>query len=333
MFDLVPCLLIISNTARVMIDARVVRSPHLASASAAEVSAQFNVGVVQMAMTDSPENNADNAERLVREAVAQGANVVILPELFEHRYFPKAQLDANLELARDVDDCALLQRFAKLSEELSIVLPVSFYEKAGQARFNSCAVYENGTRLGVYRKSHIPDGPGYQEKFHFSPGDTGGIVFATRFGALGVGICWDQWFPEYARVLCLLGADLLVYPTAIGSEPPPAAPLDSRGHWRRVMQGHAGANLTPVVAANRVGAEPIPGGADGDVLTFYGSSFIADVDGALLADMNDTEEGVRVVRVDRVANDRRRSAWGVFRDRRPDVYGAIGTMDGTSRSK
>ena len=283
------------------------------------------VGVCQMSMSASAPANLAKAEALVRRAAAQGAGVVLLPELFETRYFPKSQASENLMMAKEVQDSPVLERFQRLSEELGIVLPVSFYEKAGQARFNSLAVYEKGRLLGVYRKSHIPDGPGYSEKFHFAPGNTGAMVFATCFGNLGCGICWDQWFPEHARVLALSGADFIVYPTAIGTEPPPAPPVDSRAHWRIVMQGHAGANLVPVFAANRVGVEPLP---DGGSMTFYGSSFAAGVDGQVLASLDHEEEGVFVCALDLPSHDLQRASWGVFRDRRPDLYASLLTLDG-----
>jgi N-carbamoylputrescine amidase len=208
-----------------------------------------------------------------------------------------------------------------LARELNVVLPVSFFERAGQAFFNTLAMIDaDGAVLGVYRKAHIPDGPGYEEKYYFSPGDTGFRVFDTKAGRIGAGICWDQWFPECARALALQGAEILLYPTAIGSEPPPAPPLDSRHHWRRVMQGHAGANVMPLVASNRIGQE-------GNI-TFYGTSFIAGPEGEILAELPEGKEGVITARFDLDALTLKRRSWGVFRDRRPDLYGALGKLDG-----
>jgi N-carbamoylputrescine amidase len=218
-----------------------------------------------------------------------------------------------------------LARLSDLAAELGVVLPVSFFEAANNAAFNSIAILDaDGKPLGLYRKSHIPDGPGYSEKFYFSPGDTGFRVWPTRHGTIGVGICWDQWFPEAARAMALMGAELLLYPSAIGSEPSDPA-WDSSGHWRRVMQGHAGANLTPLVAVNRIGAER---GTQADV-TFYGTSFIADETGAVIAEAGRGSEEIILARLDLAAVARRRRGWGVFRDRRPDLYGPLLTLDGT----
>jgi N-carbamoylputrescine amidase len=198
-------------------------------------------------------------------------------------------------------------------------LPVSFFEKDANAYFNSLALIDaDGRNLGIYRKSHIPDGPGYQEKFYFSPGDTGFKTWQTRFGVVGAAICWDQWFPEAARAMALQGADFFFYPTAIGSEPPPAPPIDSRDHWRRVMQGHAAANMVPVIAANRIGREA----GESAEITFYGSSFIADETGAIVAEAG-REEGVITHAFDLDAIRLRRAAWGLYRDRRPELYGAL----------
>jgi len=207
-----------------------------------------------------------------------------------------------------------------LAKALNVVLPVSFFERAGHAHFNSLAMIDaDGTVLGLYRKAHIPDGPGYQEKFYFTPGDTGFQVWTTKFGRFGAAICWDQWFPEAARAMALMGAQALFYPTAIGSEPPPAPPLDSRDHWRRVMQGHAAANLMPVIAANRIGTENLT-----SEITFYGSSFITDATGAIVTQMGRTDEGAITARFDLDALARQRASWGLFRDRRPDLYGMLG---------
>ncbi|MEM8752995.1 MAG: N-carbamoylputrescine amidase [Pseudomonadota bacterium] len=279
----------------------------------------------QAACGADEDRNVETAERLVRKAAAAGANVILLQELFEGRYFCQDEHPSDLARARPVDGHPTLDRFGALARELGVVLPVSFYEEAGQARFNAVALFDSdGTRLGVYRKSHIPHGSGYQEKYFFSPGDTGFRVWDTAFGRIGVGICWDQWFPEAARAMALTGAEALLYPTAIGSELLDPA-YDSMAHWRRVMQGHAGANLTPVVASNRIGMEP---GRNGTSLTFYGSSFIADQTGALAAEAGRDEEEVLTAcfDLDEVAAQRR--DWGVFRDRRPELYGPLATLDG-----
>lgn len=269
--------------------------------------------------------NVAKAEVMVRQAAGQGANVVLLQELFETRYFCQDQLAGHFALAAPFEGNPLLARMASLAKELKIVLPVSFFERAGQAHFNSLGMIDaDGAILGLYRKSHIPDGPGYQEKYYFTPGDTGFKVWKTQFGIFGAGICWDQWFPEAARVLALQGAEALFYPTAIGTEPPPAPPIDSRDHWRRVMQGHASANLMPVIASNRVGTEPSVENGKTSSLTFYGSSFIADQTGALAAELGREGEGVITARFDLEELARLRAGWGLFRDRRPDLYGMLG---------
>jgi N-carbamoylputrescine amidase len=210
----------------------------------------------QFAATADPAANVARAEQMVRDAAGRGANVILLQELFETFYFCQDQSARHFSLAAPFDGNPLVARMAALAGELGVVLPVSFFERAGHAHFNSLAMIDcDGTVLGLYRKSHIPDGPGYQEKFYFTPGDSGFKVWKTRFGTFGAGICWDQWFPESARVMALMGAEALFYPTAIGSEPPPAPPVDSRDHWRRVMQGHAAANMMPLIASNRTGTE------------------------------------------------------------------------------
>lgn len=282
---------------------------------------------VQMPMTDASDENLATAERLVREAAGQGANVVLLPELFDGPYFPKDRLPEHFERAREIEGHPTVERFAKLAAELEVVLPISLYERANAATFNAVAVLDaDGTMLGVYRKSHIPDGPGYSEKYYFNPGDSGFRVWHTRYGALGVGICWDQWFPEAARCMALLGAEVLLYPSAIGSEPPDPA-WDSSAHWQRVMQGHAGANLMPLVASNRVGHEV---GSTTEI-TFYGCSFIADATGEKVAEAPRDGEAVLTATFDLEAVRALRSSWGVFRDRRPDLYGALLTIDGEYR--
>lgn len=269
--------------------------------------------------------NVEKAKALVRAAAAKGANAVLVQELFETPYFCQDQSAEHYALAAPFEGNKLIAEMAELAKSLNVVLPVSFFEKAGHAHFNSLAMIDaDGTVMGRYRKSHIPDGPGYQEKFYFTPGDTGFKVWRTRFGTFGAGICWDQWFPESARAMALLGAEVLFYPTAIGSEPPPAPPVDSRDHWRRVMQGHAAANVMPLVSSNRIGTEK----ARASQITFYGSSFIADQTGAIAAELDREHEGVAVATFDLDEVAKARASWGLFRDRRPDLYGAIVSHDG-----
>lgn len=268
--------------------------------------------------------NIEQAEHLVRSAHAQGAQIIVLPELFERCYFCQHQDYDFLEFATPLDENPAVRYFQALACELKVVLPISFYERANQALYNSVAVIDaDGSMLGVYRKSHIPDGPGYSEKFYFTPGDTGFRVWATAYGRLGVGICWDQWFPESARAMALLGADLLCYPTAIGSEPHDPT-LDSLPHWRNTQFGHAASNLTPLLASNRIGAETI----HDTTLKFYGHSFIADETGTCVADLGAESAGVVVAEFDWAALAHKRRSWGVFRDRRPDLYDVLLTKDG-----
>jgi len=289
--------------------------------------AQVTVAATQMACTWDVEANVAGAEALVREAAAQGADIVLLQELFETPYFCKDQDQAHFALARPVEDHPMLGRMSALAAELGVVLPVSFFERSHNAYYNALAVIDaDGRRLGVYRKSHIPDGSGYQEKFYFNPGDTGFRVWPTRHGTVGVGICWDQWFPEAARAMALQGAEILFYPTAIGSEPQDES-LDSSGHWQRTMQGHAAANMTPLVASNRIGREE----GESCALTFYGSSFIADETGAKVAEAPRDARAVITARFDLDAIRAARASWGLFRDRRPDLYGPLLTLDGRTR--
>ena len=239
------------------------------------------VAAIQMACDWDTHGNIARAEHLVRTAASRGAQIILLPELFETPYFCIEQDARHLGLARTADASPAVQRFGALARELGVVLPISFFERAGPAYFNSIAILDaDGSNLGIYRKSHIPNGPGYQEKNYFSPGDTGFRVWQTRFARIGVGICWDQWFPETARVMALQGAELFLFPTAIGTEPPPALPVESREHWQRAQQGHAAANLTPLIAANRYGLERSVQNPAGLYIRFYGSSFIADATGA-----------------------------------------------------
>jgi N-carbamoylputrescine amidase len=245
--------------------------------------------------------------------------------LFETPYFCQDQSPDYFALAQPFENNPLIAEMAALAKELGVVLPVSFFEKAGHAHFNSLAMVDaDGSVLGLYRKSHIPDGPGYQEKYYFTPGDTGFKVWNTKFGKMGAAICWDQWFPESARSMALLGAEVLFYPTAIGSEPPPAPPVDSRDHWRRVMQGHAGANYVPLVASNRIGTEK----GKTTEMTFYGTSFIAGPTGEIASDLGSTEEGFVTATFDLDEIAKARASWGLFRDRRPDLYAPIRGHDG-----
>ncbi len=284
------------------------------------------MAAIQMAMGDDLESNVETAERLVREAAGRGAQLVLLPELFEGPYFCKDMKPEHFDRARPVEGHPTVSRLAALAAELAVVLPLSVYERANRATYNSVVIVDaDGAVLGTYRKSHIPDGPGYTEKYYFNPGDTGFRVWETRHGTVGVGICWDQWFPESARCMALLGADVLCYPTAIGSEPPDPA-WDSSGHWQRVMQGHAGANLTPLIASNRVGLEV----GETTEITFYGSSFIADATGDKVAEAGRDEEAVLTATFDLHAGRRDRHSWGLFRDRRPDLYGPLLTLDGVT---
>jgi N-carbamoylputrescine amidase len=277
----------------------------------------------QMACDWDKEGNLDRAEQLVREAAAKGAQVILLQELFETPYFCKDEDERHLSLARPAENNPVLQRFRELAAELAVVLPVSFFERSNNCFFNSIAMIDaDGACLGVYRKSHIPDGPGYSEKYYFSPGNTGFRVWETRYACLGVGICWDQWFPEAARAMALMGAEALLYPTAIGSEPH-IENFDSRGHWRRVMQGHASANLLPVIASNRIGREE----GTSCALTFYGSSFIADHTGARVAQANRKDQTVITAKFDLEEIRQARISWGVFRDRRPDLYQPLLSLD------
>jgi N-carbamoylputrescine amidase len=287
------------------------------------------VAATQMSCSTSPQENLKKADTMVRKAAAQGAQIVLLQELFETPYFCQKE-DANVyQWATETQQNPAVQHFRAVAKELNLVIPVSFYEKKNNARYNSVAMIDaDGSLLGVYRKSHIPDGPGYEEKFYFSPGDTGFRVWNTRYGKIGVGICWDQWFPEAARCMALMGAELLLYPTAIGSEPE-APEVDSKDHWQRCMVGHAACNLVPVIASNRVGKEQ----AGSSFIEFYGSSFIAGPTGKLLAQADRTEETVLTASFDLDALEAQRAEWGVFRDRRPELYRPLLTLDGVTEQK
>lgn len=281
---------------------------------------------IQMQMEDSVEKNIKKADEMVREAAAKGADIVLLPELFERPYFCQERRYEYYDYALPTEENPAVNHFRKVAEELGLVIPVSFYERAGNRLYNSIAVIDaDGTLLGVYRKTHIPDDHYYQEKFYFSPGDTGFQVWDTRCGRIGIGICWDQWFPETARILALKGAELLLYPTAIGSEP--ILESDSSGHWRRVMQGHAAANTVPVIAANRIGKECVKpceeNGGQASELVFYGSSFMTDATGELIQSASRDREEILTASYDLEQCARERLEWGLFRDRRPECYGEL----------
>lgn len=276
------------------------------------------VAATQMSCTWDREATLAKAEKLVREAASKGANIILLQELFETPYFCQRHDFEYMDLATTLEENPAVKRFQEVAKELDVVIPVSFFERAGNAAFNSIAIIDaDGTVLGKYRKTHIPDGMPYAEKFFFTPGDTGFKVWKTKYATIGVGICWDQWFPEAARCMALLGAEILFYPTAIGSEP--VLQTDSKPHWQRCMQGHAAANIMPVVASNRIGHEV----QKDSEMTFYGSSFIADETGGLVAEADRETEGVITAEFDLDAIAQKRREWGVFRDRRPEMYGTL----------
>lgn len=276
---------------------------------------QVRVAATQMRCSWDKEATLDKAEELVRAAAEKGANIILLQELFETPYFCQLQKFEYMTLATTLEENKAVERFQSVAAELGVVLPISFFEKRGNTQFNSIAIIDaDGKILGIYRKTHIPDGLPYAEKFYFTPGDTGFKVWDTRYGKIGVGICWDQWFPEAARSMALLGAEILFYPTAIGSEP--TLKKDSSVHWRNTMAGHAAANMMPVIASNRIGTE-----TDGEsYMTFYGKSFIADNHGEIVASADDISEDIIYAdfNLDELASERRE--WGIFRDRRPEMY-------------
>ena len=281
---------------------------------------KVTAAVTQMGCSQDREENLQKAEDLVRQAAEQGAQIILLQELFETQYFCQTQNFAYMDLARPLSENPAVKRLSVLAKETETVIPVSFFERYGNTAFNSVAVLDaDGSVLGVYRKTHIPDGLPYAEKFYFTPGDTGFRVWNTRYGRIGVGICWDQWFPEAARSMALLGAELLCYPTAIGSEP--TLGIDSKAHWQRCMQGQAAANLVPVLVSNRIGTE-----TEGESsMTFYGSSFITDETGGIVEEADRTTETLLVHTFDLDQTALRRREWGVFRDRRPEMYGILMT--------
>ncbi len=277
------------------------------------------VATTQMTCSWDKQQNIDTATNLVTQAAKAGANIILLQELFETPYFCQVHDFDYFKLATSVADNTAIQHFKKLAKELEVVLPISFYEKSGNTFFNSVTIIDaDGEILGTYRKTHIPDGIPYAEKFYFTPGDTGFKIWQTKYAKIGVGICWDQWFPECARSMALMGAEILFYPTAIGDEP--TLDIDSKAHWQRCMQGHAAANLMPVVASNRIGAETITHQGHDSTVQFYGGSFITDGRGEILQEASaDKNEFINVTfDLDKLAIERRQ--WGVFRDRRPSMY-------------
>lgn len=285
------------------------------------------VAATQMSCSPNKEENIAKADKLVREAARQGGQIILLQELFETPYFCQKEKSDYYVYATELEENAAIQHFREVAKELKVVLPISFYEKKNNARYNSLAVIDaDGELLGRYRKSHIPDGPGYEEKFYFNPGDTGFKVWKTRYAKIGIGVCWDQWYPEAARCMALMGAELLFYPTAIGSEPQDGS-IDSKDHWQMCMLGHAAANLVPVIASNRVGEET----DEDSSITFYGSSFIAGPQGNKIAEANRNEETVLVAEFDLDQLETQRIEWGIFRDRRPDLYKIITSYDGELR--
>ena len=285
---------------------------------------KVKVAATQMSCSWNREEVLEKAEKLVRKAAAEGANIILLQELFETPYFCQKQKFEYFDLAKPLSENAAVKRFTEVAKELQVVLPISFYEKAGNTAFNTIAIIDaDGTILGTYRKTHIPDGLPYAEKFYFTPGDTGFKVWKTKYADIGVGICWDQWFPEAARSMALLGAELLFYPTAIGSEP--TLNIDSKPHWQHAMQGHAAANIMPVHASNRIGTETEKNSFGNSSMTFYGSSFITDETGAIVEEADRETEGVLTHTFDLDEIAQRRREWGVFRDRRPEMYHILTT--------
>jgi N-carbamoylputrescine amidase len=268
--------------------------------------------------------NVERAEAVIHRAADAGAQIVLLQELFETPYFCIEQQDRHFALAHPIDDHPTLKRLQVLARQRSLVLPVSIFERCGLVYYNACVIVDaDGSIVGCYRKSHIPEFPGYHEKFYFSPGDSGFLAFRTRYARIGVGVCWDQWFPEAARAMALKGAEVLFYPTAIGSEIN-SPELDSKDHWQTVMRGHAAANIMPVVASNRIGTEE----CDGRSMRFYGASFISDHVGRIVQAADRETEAILTYTVDLDEVREYRRSWGVFRDRRPELYGVLQTLDG-----
>ncbi len=285
---------------------------------------KVTVAATQMSCVDDIQLNIQKAENLVRKAAKEGAQIILIQELFETLYFCQQERPEYYAYATTREENAAINHFQKIAKELQVVLPISFYEKKNNARYNALVVIDaDGTVMETYRKTHIPDGPGYEEKYYFSPGDTGFKVYKTAYATIGVGICWDQWFPETARSMALMGAELLFYPTAIGSEPE-SPEIDSKDHWQRCMVGHSACNLMPVIASNRIGRERF----GNSTITFYGSSFITDGTGAIVKEAGRMKEEILTASFDLEQLENQRIEWGLFRDRRPELYGPIMTMDG-----
>ncbi|MBI9012598.1 MAG: N-carbamoylputrescine amidase [Clostridiales bacterium] len=285
------------------------------------------VAAVQMSCSRVVSENILKADRLVREAAGKGAQIILLQELFENVYFCQKEKLEYYAFSKNVNENDAMLHFKSVAKELNVVLPISFYERKNNARYNSVAVIDaDGETLGIYRKSHIPDGPGYEEKFYFNNGDTGFKVWQTKFGKIGIGICWDQWFPETARAMAIMGAEILFYPTAIGSEPDGSG-TESKAHWQRCMQGHAAANIVPIVSCNRIGTET----EEEMSIDFYGSSFITDAKGKIIVEASEDKEEIIYATYDLDQIDLERVDWGVFRDRRPELYGPILTLDGQTK--
>ncbi|MFC3798778.1 N-carbamoylputrescine amidase [Cohnella sp. GCM10012308] len=287
---------------------------------------KVKVAATQMSCSSDIDENIAKADKLVREAAAQGAQIILLQELFETPYFCQKEKSDYYVYATELEHNKAVNHFRAVAKELQVVLPISFYEKKNYARYNSLAVIDaDGSILGHYRKSHIPDGPGYEEKFYFNPGDTGFKVWNTRYAKIGVGVCWDQWYPEAARCMALMGAELLFYPTAIGSEPQDGS-IDSKDHWQMCMRGHAASNLMPVIASNRIGREE----DEDSSIDFYGSSFIAGPQGNMIEEAGRAEETVLTAEFDLDQLEIQRIEWGIFRDRRPELYRVIASYDGST---
>ena len=286
---------------------------------------EVTVAATQMACSYDTDKNVSNAEKLVRQAASEGAQIILIQELFESQYFCMDQKEELFELSKPFDNHPTIKKFSELAKELKVVLPVSFFEKANRAHYNSVAIVDaDGSVLGKYRKSHIPDGPGYQEKFYFNPGDTGFKVWNTKYAKIGVGICWDQWFPEAARSMVLSGAELLLYPTAIGGEPEDDG-FDSSDMWQRAMIGHSASNQIPVIASNRIGTEK---GIDIENY-FYGRSFVTNHVGDKIAEGSRDKEEVLIGKINLSEAETLRNVWGVFRDRRPELYKGLLNLDGS----
>ena len=286
---------------------------------------EVTVAATQMACSNDTDKNVSNAEKLVRQAASEGAQIILIQELFESQYFCMDQKEELFELSKPFENHPTIKKFSELAKELKVVLPVSFFEKANRAHYNSVAIVDaDGSVLGKYRKSHIPDGPGYQEKFYFNPGDTGFKVWNTKYAKIGVGICWDQWFPEAARSMVLNGAELLLYPTAIGGEPEDDG-FDSSDMWQRAMIGHAASNQIPVIASNRIGTEK---GIDIENY-FYGRSFVTNHTGDKIAEGSRDREEVLIGKINLSEAETLRNVWGVFRDRRPELYKGLLNLDGS----